>query len=161
MQKALSHGLVFNANYTWSHCIGDIYDQQPPHGGGVTPPYNRRAYRGNCTGIDQRQQFVLSLVATSPRLRNPWARRLLSDWQIAPILQIHSWQWLTVTSGTDRALTTVANQTVNQVLSNPYAANKGVANGNATINWLNLEAFAIPLWEPTARPRMASWLVRD
>jgi predicted NBD/HSP70 family sugar kinase len=29
---------------------------------------------------------------TSPRLRNAWARRLLSDWQIAPILQIHSGQ---------------------------------------------------------------------
>jgi hypothetical protein len=144
VQKALSHGVVFNANYTWSHCIGDIYDQQPPQGGGVTPPYNRRAYRGNCTGIDQRQQFVLNLVATSPRLPNAWARRLLSDWQIAPILQIHSGQWLTVTSGTDRALTTVANQTVNQVLANPYASNKGAANGNATINWLNPAAFAIP-----------------
>ncbi|HEX8872951.1 MAG TPA: hypothetical protein VF758_09305, partial [Candidatus Acidoferrum sp.] len=50
-QKALSHGMTFNTNYTWSHCIGDVYDQQPGLGGGSTPPYNRRAYRGNCAGI--------------------------------------------------------------------------------------------------------------
>jgi hypothetical protein len=144
VQKALSHGLTFNANYTLSHCIGDVYDQQPPQGGGVTPPYNRRAYRGNCAGSDQRQQFVLNLVATSPRFTEKWKRWLLSDWQVAPILQIHSGQWLTVTSGTDRALTTVANQTVNQVLSNAYASNKGSANGNYTLNWLNPNSFSIP-----------------
>ncbi len=143
-QKALSHGVTFNANYTWSHCIGDPYEQQPGLGGGATPPYNRRAYHGNCVGIDQRQQFVLNLVATSPIFHNAWKRRLLSNWQIAPILLIHSGQWLTVTSGTDRALTTVAGQTVNQVLSNAYAANRGSANGNATLNWLDPNAFAIP-----------------
>jgi len=64
-------------------------------------------------------------------------RRLLSDWQVAPILQIHTGQWLTVLSGTDRALTTIASQTVNQVLPNAYASNKGTANGNDTLNWLN------------------------
>ena len=144
VQKALSHGVTFNANYTWSHCIGDVFDQQPGIGGGSSPPYNRRAYRGNCAGIDQRQQFVLNLVATSPRFNNTWKRRLLSDWQIAPILQIHTGQWLTVTSGTDRALTTVTGQTVNQVLANAYAANKGSENGNDTLNWLNPAAFSIP-----------------
>src|SRR6516164_879184 len=35
-------------------------------------------------------------------------------------------------------------QTVNQVMPNAYASNKGTANGNATINWLNPAAFAIP-----------------
>lgn len=144
LQKALSHGVTFNTNYTWSHCIGDVFDQQPGVGGGSTPPYNRRAYRGNCAGIDQRQQFVLNLVATSPKFKDTWTRRLLSDWQVAPILQIHTGQWLTITSGTDRALTTVAGQTVNQVLPDPYAAKKGSANGNTTINWLNPGAFAIP-----------------
>jgi len=144
VSKALAHGVVFNANYTWSHCIGDIYDQQPPQGGGVTPPYNRRAYRGNCAGSDQRQQFVLNLVATMPKFQNTWARRLLSDWQVAPILQIHSGQWLTVLSGTDRALTTVASQTVNQVLPNAYASNKGTELGNTTVSWLNPASFAIP-----------------
>ena len=144
VQKSLSHGVTFNANYTWSHCIGDVFDQQPGLGGGSTPPYNRRAYRGNCAGIDQRQQFVLNLVATSPKFKRAWTRRLLSDWQIAPILQIHTGQWLTVTSGTDRALTTVSGQTVNQVLPNAYAANKGSANGNDTLNWLNPASFAIP-----------------
>jgi hypothetical protein len=144
VQKALSHGVTFNANYTLSHCIGDVYDQQPGLGGGSTPPYNRRAYRGNCAGIDQRQQFVLNLVATVPRFNETWMRRLFSDWQVAPILQIRTGQWLTITSGTDRALTTVTGQTANQVLPNAYALNKGSANGNRTLNWLNPASFAIP-----------------
>jgi len=72
-----------------------------------------------------------------PKFQSTWMRRLLSDWQVAPILQIHTGQWLTVLSGTDRALTTIASQTVNQVLPNAYASNKGTANGNDTLNWLN------------------------
>ena len=137
-QKALGHGVSVMTNYTWSHCIGDVYDQQPPLGGGVTPPYDRRAYRGNCDGVDQRHQFVLNMVATTPKFVNPWTRRLFSYWQVAPILQIHSGQWLTLVSGTDRALTTVTGQTVNQVLPNAAPTTRGLNQ------WFNTKAFAIP-----------------
>lgn len=135
--KALSRGVTMNANYTWSHCITDPYDQQTGQSG-LTPPGNRRAYRDNCPFSDQRHVFVLNAVMTSPKFGDKVLRMVASDWQLAPILQIRSGAALTVTAGTDQSLTTVAGQTANQLLLNPYAANKSIHN------WLNPAAFAVP-----------------
>ena len=135
-QKRLSRGITAQANYTWSHCISDIYNQNPGNGG-VAPTDNRRQWRSNCIGIDLRQLFVLNMVATTPKFSNRALRILASDWQVAPILQIKSATEFTVFAGTDRALTTVANQTPNQV-GNPYPANQSVTN------WISASAFALP-----------------
>jgi hypothetical protein len=140
-QKRLSRGITVLTNYTWSHCIGDPFDQQTgPNGvsqGSVTPD-NRRAYRSNCLGLDLRHQFVLNMVATTPKLSNRWLRVLASDWQVAPILQIRSAQQFAVLSGTDRALTAVTNQTPNLVNPNPYPSNQSVNR------WVDPAAFAVP-----------------
>src|SRR5207244_4774791 len=68
-QKRLSHGVSASANYTWSHCISDPYNENPT-ATGVTPPTNRRQFRSNCVGIDRRQIFGLNLVATTPKFSN-------------------------------------------------------------------------------------------
>ena len=135
--KRLKHNVTLNTNYTWSHCISDIYDQQTGSGG--VSPFIREKGRGNCAGADLRQSFVLNLVAQSPRFANTWLRRVASDWQFAPIVVLRSGQFLTIVPGTDRALTTAPAQTVNLV--NPgaiFPANKSVNN------WLNPAAFALP-----------------
>ena len=138
-QKRLSHGVTLLSNYTWSHCISDVYDQQTTATATSSIPGNRRAYRSNCAGSDQRQQFVLNMVATTPKFSQKALSMLASGWQVAPILQIRSAQQFTITSGTDRALTVAAGQTPNLVdPNNTYAANKTVAQ------WLNPAAFAVP-----------------
>jgi hypothetical protein len=135
--KRLKHNVTLNTNYTWSHCISDIYDQQTGSGG--VSPFIREQGRGNCAGADLRQSFVLNLVAQSPRFANTWLRRLASDWQFAPIVVLRSGQFLTIVPGTDRALTTAPAQTVNLV--NPGA----IFPANQSINnWLNPAAFALP-----------------
>jgi hypothetical protein len=138
-QKRLSHGVTVLSNYTWSHCISDVYDQQTTATAVASIPGNRRAYRSNCVGSDQRQQFVLNMVATTPKFANKTVNLLASGWQVAPILQIRSAQFFTITSGTDRALTVAAGQTPNLAdPSNIYAANQTVTQ------WLNPAAFANP-----------------
>jgi hypothetical protein len=124
-QKRLSHGVSAQANYTWSHCISDVYNQNPT-ATGVAPPNNRRQFRSSCMGNDLRQLFSFNLVATTPKFSNRALRILGSDWQVAPILQIKSAAFFTVYSGTDRALTTVANQTPNLLVSNPYPTDQSV-----------------------------------
>jgi len=138
-QKRLSRGVTLLANYTWSHCISDVFDQNPT-AAGVTGniPGNRRAYRNNCVGSDLRQLFVLNMVATTPKFSNRWMRILASDWQIAPIMQIKSAQFFTVMSGTDRALSAAPGQTPNLVSPNPYPS------GQSVTNWISRSAFAVP-----------------
>jgi hypothetical protein len=138
-QKRLSHGVTALANYTYSHCISDVYDQQTTANGVAgNIPGNRRAYRSNCLGSDLRQLFVLNMVATTPKFSNKLTRILASDWQVAPIMEIKSSQFYTVTSGTDRALTVAPGQTPNLVDLNPYAGNQTVSQ------WVNPAAFAMP-----------------
>jgi hypothetical protein len=51
VNKRLSHGVNLLANYTWSHCISDPWNQNPTNTG-VEIPGNRGAWRSNCPGID-------------------------------------------------------------------------------------------------------------
>ncbi len=46
-RKSLSRGITTSANYTWSHCISDVYNFNP---GVVAPTGARRQYRSNCIG---------------------------------------------------------------------------------------------------------------
>jgi hypothetical protein len=134
-QKRLSSGVSVQANYTWSHCISDVYNGNAASTGNA-PPGNRRQYRGNCIGVDLRHQFVLNLVANTPKFSSRALRLLASNWQVAPILAIKSAGEFSVFTGTDQALTTVANQPPNLLSINPYPAHQ-------TINhWLNVSAFA-------------------
>jgi hypothetical protein len=136
VQKRISGGLSGQANYTWSHCISDVYADNPT-AAGVSPTYNRRQFRGNCLGIDRRQVFSSSLVATTPKFSSPGLRMAASNWQFAPILSISSAQLFTVFAGSDQALTTVGNQTPNLVdPSAVYPANQ------TSNNWINRAAFS-------------------
>jgi hypothetical protein len=135
-QKRLSHGITALANYTWSHCVSDVYDQQTTANGVAgNIPGSRRAYRSNCLGSDLRQLVVLNMVATTRKSSNKLTRILASDWQVAPILEIKSAQFYTVTSGVDVALTAAPGQTPNLVKSNPYPSHQ-------TMNqWVDKSAF--------------------
>jgi len=125
-RKQLSRGINALVNYTWSHCISDQWAQNPTAGNGNSIPGNRRAWRSNCLGLDVRQVFQFSMVATTPKFSGRLLRLLASDWQFAPNLEIKSAQFFTVTAGTDRALSTTPNQTPDLLLSNPYPANQSI-----------------------------------
>ncbi|HXP87631.1 MAG TPA: TonB-dependent receptor [Bryobacteraceae bacterium] len=142
-QKRLSKGVSMLANYTWSHCLGDIQDQQTSSAGVAAIPGNRNIYKGNCAGIDTRHNFILNLVATAPKFQSKALRMLASDWQFAPILTIRSAQWYTVTSGTDRALTTATTQTANYVGGDTRAGTPGCSPAPC-VQWANAAAFGIP-----------------
>ena len=134
----LSHGLTANANYNWSHCIGD-YSQEfttPNVASGYQFPNNRRADRGDCV-FDIRQNFALSASYELPRFSNNIARVLASDWRISPIFQYRTGQALTIVTGVDRNLLgNTATQRPNQVVGNVYAG--------GFLNYLNPVAFQQP-----------------
>jgi hypothetical protein len=138
-RRRLSRGFTAGANYTWAHCIGDPYNQNPPAGAGITIPGNRRQWRSNCVGVDVRQLFNLNVVATTPKFSSRALRIVGSDWQVAPLLLIKSSQFFTVTSGVDSALSGQGNQTPNLLVQNPYPSNQNVDH------WLITTAPAAPI----------------
>jgi hypothetical protein len=81
--------MQFLASYTWAHSIDDSSDLQT-----LLKPqdnHNFRAERSDSL-FDQRHRFVFSGVFTSPdgwRNGNTW-HRILSNWTVAPILEISS-----------------------------------------------------------------------
>ncbi len=138
-QKRLSKGTSVLANYTWSHCISDLWNGQPGNNGvSAVTPGDRRADRSNCNPGDQRQLFNLSVVATTPKFSSRALRLIASDWQVAPILKIKSAQFFSVTTGVDNALNGETTLQRPNLIGNPYPANQTVNS------WISASAFSAP-----------------
>jgi hypothetical protein len=88
-KRRFANNFTFLASYTWSHTIDDSSDLQTLLI--AQNPRNFRAERANSL-FDQRQRFVFSGVLASP---DSWRsasgfRRFLSDFTIAPIIELSS-----------------------------------------------------------------------
>ena len=143
VQRRAARGLTITGNYTWAHCITDPAPSSQLHAPAdyVADPSNRHRDRGNCAiaATDRRQVFNSSAVIDTPQFSNGWLRGAASGWRFSPILKIVGGDFLTITSGQDRALNgmPVAVQRPDQILGSPY--------GDKTVNfYLNPAAFAQP-----------------
>ena len=136
-QRRFSTGLNILANYTYSHCISDPWNQNPT-AAGVAIPGDRRQWRSNCTGTDLRHLFNLSAVYTTPKFSNKAARILAGNWELAPIMQIKSGPYFSVLAGPDQALTGVPGQPASLTGANIYPTNRSVDQ------WFNPKAFTLP-----------------
>lgn len=148
VQKRLSKGVSVSANYTWSHCLGDvtIASLVGGTGGTYTDVNNRRFDRGNCqTGtlagtqaLDRRHIVNFTPLLEAPRFQNPILRAAASDWRLSTSYRFLSGAFQTVTAGTDVALTGAAGQRANQILADPLCDHPNAAC------WINPAAYAIP-----------------
>jgi hypothetical protein len=148
VSKQLSHGVTANANYTWSHCIGDLTlgNSTGNAGAGLVNPNNRRYDRGNCQSAqiggvfsaDRRQIFNGTIVYQTPKLNNRIQDMLFSSWRLSGIYRAQSAPSLTVVTATDIALTASGTQRPVQVLGNPLCANPNPQC------WINPAAFVNP-----------------
>jgi hypothetical protein len=148
LQKRLSRGVSFSANYTWSHCIGDVTIGSLVGGAGGTysDANDRRRDRGNCqTGtldgtqaLDRRHIANINAVLESPRFNGAILRAVAGNWRLSPSYRVLSGGFLTATTGIDFALTGAAGQRANQVLANPLCEHPNAAC------WINPAAFAQP-----------------
>ena len=146
-QKRLSKGLSVLSNYTWSHCISDLWNGNPGNNGAsAVTPGNRRNDRGNCNISDQRQLVNLSVVASVPKFTNKALRLLASDWQVAPIMKLKSAQFYTATIGSvDQALNGEGGQRAQKVAGvDPYQTNRNNCTNAPCVSWANPAAYALP-----------------
>ena len=151
IQKRLSKGLSTSANYTWSHCIGDLTwgNSTGNAGNGYVMPNNRRYDRSNCQSVeiggtfssDRRQLFNWTTVYETPKFSNRTTNLLASGWKISGIYRAQSAPLLTVALGSDVSLTgaAAASQRPNAILGgSPLCANQGPTC------WINPAAFSSP-----------------
>jgi len=150
MRWRRGQNLNFNANYTWSHCIGlpmvtllnpgQNYVHQAYQNNGTV---DRNLDVGDC-GQDRRQIFNTTMVAKTPSFSNKAARTLASGLTFSTSFSARSGRPLTIYIGTDQALNGFtfnnnSTQRPNQVLANPYG------DRNSLNNYLNINAFAVPV----------------
>jgi hypothetical protein len=146
-RKRLSHGVSFDANYTWSHCIADINGGSwvGSVGGGLNIADNRRYDRGNCqtqtgTGanqsLDRRHIVNVTAVLEAPRFNDRKLRLIASDWRLSTSYRYLSGAYQNVTTGVDYALNGSAVERPNQILANPLCANPSPSC------WINPAAFS-------------------
>ncbi|HEX9918323.1 MAG TPA: hypothetical protein VGA87_04100, partial [Pyrinomonadaceae bacterium] len=100
-KRRFSNNFQFLASYTWSHSIDDSSDLQT-----LLKPQDNRNFRAERSDslFDQRHRFVFSGVATSPaswRGSDSGVRRFLSDFTIAPILELSSGRPFNIITGSD------------------------------------------------------------
>src|SRR5262249_24277239 len=90
-----SRGINLNANYTWSHCLGD-YEARSNNGYGASvdqtyqDPKDRRKDRGNCE-IDQRHNFNLTGVVETPKFSNHILSLLGTGWRFSGLYRASSY----------------------------------------------------------------------
>jgi hypothetical protein len=146
LQHRFANNFTFLANYTDSNCISDADFGAALANPSNSQPFNRHADWGPCV-FDTRHNFNTSLVATSALKRaNPWVNRLLSGWEIAPLVHAASGQPLNLIVGKDNSLTGLNpsnfNDRPNQVLGNVSATNPVCNNGSTPcVQFLNPLAF--------------------
>ena len=161
VQKRLSKGLSTSANYTWSHCLGDltIGNSTGNAGGGYQMldtssgsglPGNRRYDRGPCQSIeiggtfssDRRHIFNWTNVYETPKFGNRTTRLLASGWKVSGIYRAMSAPLVTVGLSTDNSLTGVFGPAAN--LRPNYAGGNTLCDNPSPSCWINAAAFAVP-----------------
>jgi hypothetical protein len=147
VQHRLAQHFQLNANFTDSYCLSDYDFGAALAGSTNSQVFNRHADWGPCV-FDTRYNFNTSLEAQSWwNGGNAWAKRLLSDWKLAPLIHASSGQPLLLNygsagGGTDFSRTGLGNDRPNQILPDPDATNHTCGNASICVQFLNPAAFS-------------------
>ena len=138
-RRRAASGISLNGNYTWSRCFGDDTSGGFPQlAQDHADPAHPERDRGHCSS-DRTHVANVSVGYETPEAGSAVLSALVSHWRVSGIISARSGSWLTVTTGTDRALNgqRFQEQRVNQVSDDVYGA-KTIAN------YLNRAAFEQP-----------------
>jgi hypothetical protein len=108
LSRRFSHGLTFQAAYTWSHTIDN--STADFHTSDITPRRpqdfaNFSAEKAN-SALDRAQRFTLAMVYDMPFFKNRgWlAKNVIGNWTFSPVYTYETGQWVTVQSQQDANL---------------------------------------------------------
>jgi hypothetical protein len=130
--QRVSHGLQFNASYTYSHSI----DEASRNNEGILFPDSRNIFLSRASSdFDVRHRIVTNAIYDLPFKGN----RFVSGWELAPIVSWQTGNPYTIVVNTSSAINGVAN-TVTPNVSGPIHT-----SGNPLGQWIsNPGVFSIP-----------------
>jgi outer membrane receptor protein involved in Fe transport len=150
LEKRLSHGLLFQANYTWARMIDDVESRNEPGGSagsGFSNYYDRRQDRG-LSGWSLKHRFIFSTVWEVPvgkgrRLdAGRFFNQVVGGWSAGYIAEIHSGFPYGVIEQTNTTNAFSAAQRPN-IVGNPQLPG-GRSKADELNEWFNVAAFAAP-----------------
>jgi hypothetical protein len=130
------HGLTSQFGYTWSHALDEISEYRATI---LDDAFNRLADYGN-GDFDTRHLFTVNFTYDVPKAgwaTSAWTKRLVNDWQVSSILNLHSGQpYDEVLSGLN-------------IIGSPFSGvshsfSHALAGKNSGVQWLNPAAFCNP-----------------
>ena len=147
VQHRLAQHFVANANFTDSYCLSDYDFGAALAASANSQVFNRHADWGPCV-FDTRYNFNAYVLAQSWwNGSNAWAKHVVSNWQISPLIHASSGQPLNLNyggaaAGTDFSRTGLGNDRPNQLLPNAYATSHNCGTSSICDQFLNPAAFS-------------------
>jgi carboxypeptidase family protein len=145
-KRRVMKGLMFDANWTWSHSIDDASDPGATLNETNLPQdvYNRAAEKAS-SSFDHRQRVALSFVyqlpfpgGTSRPGRAGWMRAVLGDWQAGGYFTAQTGAPFTVNIASDQANIGAGPAQRPNVSGNPNAGPK------SPDRWFDTSVFSLP-----------------
>jgi hypothetical protein len=153
-----SHGITFQANYTFAKNISDAqgtdaptaYAGEEPYAVEIANAYDMKYDRGNVVGMP-RQRFMLTgtyqlpfgkgQTFAGPGFLNP----IIGGWALSTVTTMQTGQWLTPTmpAADDQSNTNMIVRNTGGAIARPDCVGNPYAN-QTTQNFFNLSAFALP-----------------
>lgn len=119
--KKMSHGIQFNASYTWSHSI----DENSRNNQGIVVQDSTNIFDSvGSSDFDARHRFVVNAIYDMPFKGN----RLVSGWSVAPIVSVQSGNPFNIVSSLN-TITGAAGTVRAKVVGTPQVT------GNPLGNW--------------------------
>jgi len=152
-KRRLSHGLLFDANWTWSHSIDDASDPGATLNETNLPQnvYDLGAEKAS-SSFDHRQRLAVSFLYQIPSAKDwpAWMRCLLSEWQAGGNFTAQSGAPFTVNIASDQANIGAGPAQRPDLSGDPNSGPKTPGE------WFNTAAFSLPaLYTFGSAPRNA------
>jgi Carboxypeptidase regulatory-like domain len=152
VEHRLSHGLSFQASYTWAKNISDAQGSDAPTAFAGEEPYaieisNRfdpRHDRGNVVGTP-RQRLLVTGIYQLPfkTTRSSFLKAALEGWDVSTIMTIQTGQWLTPTISPiyDQSNTGMIVRSGGGAIARPDCAGNPIPSNQNAANFFNINAF--------------------
>jgi Carboxypeptidase regulatory-like domain len=142
--RRYSKGITLLASYVWAKYI-DLVSYGAEGGSGPRNPFNLFLDRG-LSNNDVRHRFVASYIWQLPqadRYKNSRMGVLVNGWEVNGIVTAQTGTPFTVTSGTDRSLTAIGNDTADWQFGQPTTLDTGRSRNQLINQYFNTAAFTL------------------